>query len=149
MECYACKSISGEKRISPGPIIHEGKYWLVEHAYPTQLKGWLVIVTKRHVETLHELTKQEFAELGEICERTTKILHEALNCEKEYSMCLAEVEHFQHIHFHIIPKPHDLPAELKGSKIFAMLKVEESDAIARHDIEQFCINLKNRYAIDL
>lgn len=120
MECYSCKSNSGEKRISPGPTIYEGEYWLIEHAYPAKLKGWLVIVTKRHVETLHELTTDEFAELGFLCEKTTKLLHELLDCEKEYSMCLAELKHFNNIHFHIVPKPRDLPSELKGANIFAM-----------------------------
>ena len=43
MECLICCSISGERRISPGPFIYEGAYWLVDHAYPTLLKGWLVI----------------------------------------------------------------------------------------------------------
>ncbi len=145
MECYSCKSISGEKRISPGPVIYEGRYWLIEHAYPSKLKGWLVIITKRHVETLHELTKEEFAELGEICEKTTKLLHEILGCEKEYIMCFAELEHFNHIHFHIVPKPHDLPRELRGAKVFAMLKVEEKDAIPRKEIKEFCESLKNKF----
>ena len=56
MECWTCKSNLGEKRISPGPTIYEGKYWLVEHAYPIKMIGWLVIVLKRHAEALHELT---------------------------------------------------------------------------------------------
>jgi len=145
MECYTCKSTSGEQRISPGPTIYEGNYWLVEHAYPSKLKGWLVILTKRHVETLHELSKEEFAELAEISEKTTKILQETLNCEKEYSMCLAEAEHFNHIHFHIVAKPHDLPTELKGAKIFAMLKVEEQDAIPPAEIKELCEELKNKF----
>lgn len=145
MECYSCKSISGEKRISPGPIVYEGKNWLIEHAYPSKLKGWLVLVTKRHVEALHELNEEEFIELGEICSKTTKILHEFLNCEKEYSMCLAEVEHFNHIHFHIVPKPKDLPKEFWGAKVFAMLKVDEKDAIPKEEIKEFCEHLKNRF----
>jgi diadenosine tetraphosphate (Ap4A) HIT family hydrolase len=145
MECYTCKSNSGEKRVSPGCTIYEGKHWLIEHAYPSKLKGWLVIITKRHVETLHELTKEEFIELGEICEKTTKILHEELNCEKEYSMCLAEKEHFNHIHFHIVPKPHNLPRELRGSKIFEMLKVEEKDALPHQEIKEFCEMLKSKF----
>ena len=66
MECFSCRSISGDKRISPGPYIHEGNYWLVDHAYPTSLKGWLVIVLKRHVEALHELSQEEFKELADI-----------------------------------------------------------------------------------
>ena len=47
MECLTCKSNSGEQRISPGPTIYEGQYWLVEHAYPVKRVGWIVIVLKR------------------------------------------------------------------------------------------------------
>lgn len=145
MECYACRSISGEKRISPGPPIHEGKYWIIEHAYPSSLKGWLVILTKRHVEALHDLTKEEFFELGELCEKASRILHQTLSCEKEYSMCLAEKEHFNHIHFHIVAKPYDLPSELKGTNIFAMIKVEENDSISREEIKEFCEMLRDKF----
>ena len=43
LDCSTCRSISGERRISPGPTVYGGRYWLIEHAYPTRLKGWLVI----------------------------------------------------------------------------------------------------------
>lgn len=142
MECYVCKSLSGKKRISPGSVIHTGKYWIVEHAYPSALKGWMVIVLKRHAEALHELTKKEFVELAEISEKLIKRLHKILKCEKEYSMCLAEKEHFYHIHVHIVPKPYNLSKELKGAKIFEMLKVSEKDAVPNQEIRELCEKLK-------
>src|SRR5690348_12644608 len=67
MECWTCKSNTGEKRISPGPTIFEGNYWLVEDTYPIKILGWLVIVLKRHAEALHELTAEEFIELEPVC----------------------------------------------------------------------------------
>lgn len=145
MECWTCKSNSGEKRISPGPTIYEGEYWLVEHAYPVKIIGWLVIVLKRHVEALHELTAEEFAELGQIQSKFTRLLFEELHCEKEYISCFAEAEHFAHIHFHVFAKPHDFPDELKGGKSFALLKVSTEKAIAPGDIIVFCEMLKKRF----
>lgn len=141
MGCYTCFSNSGERRISPAPTIYEGKYWLVEHVYPTKLKGWIVIVTKRHIEALHDLTKEEFAEFTEICENSAKALYKLTGCEKEYCMCFAEVEHFQHIHFHLVPKPHDLPDDAIGSKIFSMIKIDIKDAVAKEEIIEFCSEL--------
>lgn len=141
MECYTCMSNSGERRISPAPTIYDGKYWLVEHVYPTKLKGWIVIVTKRHVEALHELTKEEFAEFSEICEASAKALYKLTGCEKEYCMCYAEVEHFQHIHFHVVPKQQDLPDEMKGSKIFSLNRIDEKDAVPVIEIKAFCTQL--------
>ncbi len=142
MDCYTCRSLSGERRISPGPTIVEGRYWLIEHAYPTRLKGWLVIVLKRHAEALHEMTREEFVELGELQALAVRLLHDELDCAKEYAVCFAEAEHFQHIHFHIVARPRDLPDEFKGTKIYAMINITEAEALPREDIKTFCEMLK-------
>ena len=144
MQCYTCRSLSGERRISPGPTIYQGRYWLIEHAYPTCLRGWLVIVLKRHVVALHELTREEFVELGELQALAVRLLHETLDSAKEYSVCFAEKEGFQHIHFHIVAIPNDLPDELKGTKVFAMINVTETEALPREEVKAFCEALRNR-----
>ena len=143
--CYSCLSNSAIRRISPGPTIFEGDYWLIEHAYPCGIKGWLVLVLKRHAEALHELTTAEFAESGVLLGRTASILHAVSGSEKEYAMCLAEVEHFKHIHFHVVAKPIDLPEELKGTRIFAMLKVSEQEAVPKEEVKAFCELLRDRF----
>ncbi|MDO8593074.1 MAG: HIT family protein [bacterium] len=145
MECYSCKSISGEKRLSPGPTIYESEYWYLEHAYPCALKGWLVLVLKRHVEALDKLDKDEFSELGRLQEKTIKILKQEMNCEKEYVMCLAEHENFRHIHVHIIAKPDNLPAELTGAKIFAMLKPEQKTPLPPEQVKELCGKLRDKF----
>jgi len=146
MDCWTCKSNSGEKRISPGPTIFEGKFWLVEHAYPIRIIGWIDLVLKRHAEALHELTVEEFAELAQIQARLIPLLHEELHCEKEYISCYAEMEHFQHIHVHIFAKPADLPDDLKGGRSFALLKVAPEEAIPPGDIISFCELLRDKFA---
>ena len=78
-------------------------------------------------------------------EKTTKALHKTLKCEKEYTMCLAEAEHFNHIHFHIIPKPHDLPDEFKGTKIFGLLKVTPENSTPPKKVQELCERLKLNY----
>lgn len=145
MECWTCKSNAGEKRISPGPTIFEGQYWLVEHAYPIKAIGWLVIVLKRHAEALHELTTEEFTELAQLQGQLAHFLHEELNCEKEYVSCYAESEYFHHIHFHIFAKPFHFPEELKGGGSFALLKVTPEEAVPPQEIISFCERLKDRF----
>lgn len=145
MECWTCKSNTGEKRISPGPTIFEGKYWFVEHAYPVKTIGWIVIVLKRHAEALHELSAKEFAELGQIQARLIHLLYEVLECEKEYVSCYAEMEHFRHIHVHAFAKPHDLPEEWKGGKSFALLKVSAEEAVSPMETTAFCEILKQKW----
>lgn len=138
MECYSCKSISGERSISPGPTIYSGEYWLIEHAYPCGMKGWLVIVLRRHASALYELTSSEFAELGVLLEKTASALYRATGCEKEYVACFSEAEHFDHVHFHIVAKSAALPTELKGPAIFKMLKVSAEEAVPSNEIAAFC-----------
>ena len=149
MECLTCKSNTGEKRISPGPTIFEGRYWLVEHAYPIKIIGWIVIVLKRHAEALHELTVVEFIELAQIQARLIPLLHEELHCEKEYVSCYAEMEHFQHIHFHVFARPVGIPDELKGGRSFALLKVTPEEAVAPVEIISFCKLLRDKLAYTL
>ena len=145
MECWTCKSNTGEKRISPGPTIFEGKYWFVEHAYPVKVIGWLVIVLKRHAEALHDLTTEEFVELGQIQARLTRLLYEELHCEKEYISCYAEMEHFRHIHVHVFARPVDLPDDLKGGGSFALLKVQPEQAAPPKEVIAFCELLRDRW----
>ena len=145
MDCWICRSNSGEKRISPGPTIFEGKYWFVEHAYPVKVIGWIVIVLKRHAAALHELTAEEFIELGQIQARLIPLLHKELHCEKEYISCYAEMEHFRHIHVHVFARPADLPEELKGGHSFALLKVTPEEAVPPKEIIAFCKLLRDQW----
>ena len=136
--CFTCLSNSGEKRISPGPTIYAGQYWLVEHAYPVRRTGWIVIVLKRHAEALHELSADEFRELGMIQARLMNVLHEVTDCEKEYLACYAELENFKHVHIHVFAKPRDLPKELMGGKSFEILHVSAEEAAPKESVAEFC-----------
>lgn len=146
LTCFSCLSSSGERRISPGRTIYTGEHWLVEHTYLCGMVGWLVIVLRRHEEALHELSPAEWAELGILQQRAAMQMHCALDCEKEYVMGLAEVVGFQHIHFHVVAKLRDLPAELTGTRIFAMLKVSAQDAVPPENIAAFCEQMQMLFA---
>ena len=141
--CLSCLSNSGEKRISPGGQIFNGSYWIVEHAYPTGLLGWIVIVLKRHSEVLHDLTRDEWHELGEINYRLMRVLHKELDTEKEYLCCFSEGEGFKHIHFHIIPKTESFDEVYSSSRSFMYLKLSEDESVSKESIIQLCSTLNN------
>jgi diadenosine tetraphosphate (Ap4A) HIT family hydrolase len=122
--CRTCRSISGEDPISPGGRIAEGSSWIVEHAYPTSLRGWVVIVLRRHAEALHELTPEEFTELATLQDAVAGALRAETGCVKEYVACFAEAEGFSHLHLHVIPRGADIPADLVGPKVFGYLGAE-------------------------
>ncbi|PIY94019.1 MAG: hypothetical protein COX78_01050 [Candidatus Levybacteria bacterium CG_4_10_14_0_2_um_filter_35_8] len=118
MRCDICLSNSGKKRISPGKQIYNGKFWLIEHAYPSKIKGWLVIVLKKHKNVLHDLTPEEFKELSMLQHKTSILLKNEFDCKKEYIACFSEKKHYQHIHFHIIPVAKNLSDNNLGPNLF-------------------------------
>jgi diadenosine tetraphosphate (Ap4A) HIT family hydrolase len=144
--CWSCESNAGVRRISPGPPVYEGTHWLVEHAYPTALLGWLVIVLRRHAAALHELSTDEFHELARIQAMVIPLLATTLQTEKEYVACYAEAEHFQHVHFHVVPVTSDMPATVRGARSFSLLMVSEADALDPTRVRSFCESLRARLA---
>jgi diadenosine tetraphosphate (Ap4A) HIT family hydrolase len=135
--CLVCQSLSGEKRIWPGPTLYAGRYWVVEHAYPINLTGWLVIVLKRHAEALHDLTEGEFEELAALQKLSARALHETFGCAKEYAICLAESQGFKHLHYHVVARAPDLPE----TNIFKMLSAGQNEACPPAVIQTFCEQL--------
>lgn len=146
-DCLTCRSLSGEAPLAPGPAVHGGRFWVIEHAYPCRLKGWLVIVLRRHAPALHELTGEEWAELADLQQRAALFLRREVGCEKEYVMCFAESPRHQHVHVHVVGKPADLPAGFKGSHIFGLMAASESepDVVPRDEITAFCEQLRQRW----
>lgn len=144
-DCRSCLGLAGTPRISPGPPIHVGQFWQVEHAYPSKLLGWLVIVLRRHAVALHELTPAEFSELGPFVERTVRKLHQRLGTAKEYVACYAEQGGFEHIHFHVVPRADDLPEEFRGAGSFAFLQVPAAEAVDPEVVRRFCETLRRDF----
>ena len=143
-ECWSCRSLRGEGRISPGCPVFDGRYWVLEHAYPSGLSGWLVLVLKRHAAAAHELTSEEFDELGLLLEPTVRTIRDAFDTEKEYVLLLAEGEHFRHVHVHVIPVGSEMPKDLRGASVFGWLKMEPQPPRV---IEEVCKDLSRRFAL--
>jgi diadenosine tetraphosphate (Ap4A) HIT family hydrolase len=111
---------------------------MVDHVYPTTYLGWLVILPKRHIEALHELRKEEFQELAEIEYKLVQVMCLDSAIQKEYLMCFAEGEGFHHVHMHVVPRPIDLPADLKGPHIFGLLAEDADHAVPAQALTAFC-----------
>ena len=141
MTCPVCESNEGRKRISPGPTIYEGEHWVVEHAYPTSLLGWLVIVLKRHAESLHDLSRAEGVELGLLQWAVARAQKAQTGCLKSYSVFFAEATDFAHTHFHMVPRAEDLSPELRGGRVFAYLKAAPENVLTGEEVAAFCAHI--------
>jgi diadenosine tetraphosphate (Ap4A) HIT family hydrolase len=95
--------------------------WRVAHAFGTRLPGWLVVLPRRHVTALDQLTSAEQAELGPLLAAVTAALRDIIQCSKTYVAMFAEAEGFEHIHFHVIPRKDDLDPAFRGPFVFTLL----------------------------
>lgn len=119
--CLTCRSVAGEGPISPVPRILRAERWVVEHVGPSGRPGWMVLATIAHRAALHELTQEEWAELGELLPRVVDAVHGATGCESEYVAAFYERPGFRHVHWHVVPRFTDDPPELRGPGMFSLL----------------------------
>ena len=141
-QCLTCPSNSGERRISPGETVHKGRFWVVEHAYPSGLLGWLVIVLRRHAEALHELTTAEMDELATVQRAVVEAIHAETECEKEYLMCLSEAPGFRHLHIHVVPRDPDLRSDRRGRAVFGFLRPTDEELVSEATVAAFCDRMR-------
>jgi diadenosine tetraphosphate (Ap4A) HIT family hydrolase len=125
--CLTCELVTlrdrGETR--PWDCIHRTAHWDVVHSYNTSLPGWLVLVARRHIEAIDELTDAEAVELGVLLRRTSAALREVTGCVKTYVCQFAEQAEHPHVHFHVIPRLADQPDDHRGPRVFAYLGVPD------------------------
>lgn len=121
MDCFVCHNNDHFDQLPPRERIAADPYWRVAHAFNTSLPGWLVLVPRRHVTSIAELTDAEAAALGTWQVRLSRALHDVTGCEKTYVMQFAEQEGFGHVHFHVVPRMPDIPDEHRGPAVFHYL----------------------------
>ena len=117
--CKSCQASQGLISLTVSPRILETAHWIIEHVHPTSIEGWLVVVLNRHCSALHQLTEEEFTELGQLLRLLCQALHEILQTEKEYVMQFAEGEGFNHVHFHVVARLPVWPESLRGPRVFS------------------------------
>jgi diadenosine tetraphosphate (Ap4A) HIT family hydrolase len=121
MDCYNCHCDARFDQLPARERIAADQHWRAAHAIRTALPGWLVLVPRRHVTTIAELTDEEAATLGSWQVRLSRALHEVTGCAKTYVAQFSEAEGSSHVHFHLVPRPPDLPADRRGPNIFGHL----------------------------
>ncbi len=96
------------------------------HSFNTAVPGWLVLLPRRHVTAVHDLTDAEAGALGVWQVGLSRALRGVTGCLKTYVVQFAESEGFAHVHFHIVPRA-DLPAAHRGPGIFGLLDCPEME----------------------
>lgn len=145
-ECWCC--VNGARPdMPPRERVYVGPRWRVAHAFGTSLPGWLVLLPRRHVIALDQLTAEEAADLGPLLRAATSALRAVTRCGKTYVALFAESEGFQHVHFHVIPRHSDLDAGLRGPLVFGLLGDDPARNVPEQVMDQLAVRLADALRI--
>ena len=142
--CKTCELISNrDAGIAPlWDCIYRTPLWDVAHSYDTALPGWLVLVARRHIESLDELTDPEAVELGRLIRKTSIALREATGCIKTYVIQFAEAAEHPHVHFHVIPRMADQPDSRRSTQIFGYLGVPDEERVSQEVMNTIAVKVR-------
>jgi diadenosine tetraphosphate (Ap4A) HIT family hydrolase len=143
-ECLTCALIARRDagQAPPWDNIYRAAHWDLVHSYNTSLPGWLVLVARRHVVAIDELTDEEMAELGVLLRRTSAALRQVTGCLKTYVCQFAEQAEHPHVHFHVIPRMADQPDERRGPRVFGYLGVADEDRISEEQMNEIAAHIR-------
>lgn len=136
--CMTCELIARRDR-GEAPLwdaIYRTDHWDLVHAYNTSLPGWLVLVARRHVAAIDELTDEEAAELGRLLRQASVALRQTVGCVKTYVCQFAEQAEHPHVHFHIVPRIADQPEERRGPRVFGYLGASDEERVSEETMNE-------------
>ncbi|MCA9996233.1 MAG: HIT family protein [Anaerolineales bacterium] len=142
--CHTCE-LTRQRDAGTAPLwdnIWRTAHWDVVHAYNTSLPGWLVLVARRHIEAVAELTEDEAAELGILQQRVSALLGDVTGCVKTYIVQFAEAKDHPHVHFHIIPRMADQPEAYRSTNIFSYLGVPDAERVPEVDMDAIALQIR-------
>jgi diadenosine tetraphosphate (Ap4A) HIT family hydrolase len=144
--CKSCELIAN-RNAGTAPLwdcIYRTPLWDVAHCYETALPGWLVLIARRHIESLDELTDPEAVELGRLIHSTSSALKEITGCVKTYVLQFAESPQHPHVHFHIIPRMADQPEDRRSTQIFGYLGVPEDERVSQEVMNAIALKVREK-----
>ena len=142
MECFTCRGNDLIDTLPPREVVAADGHWRVAHAFDTALPGWLVLVPRRHVITVADLTDDEAAGLGFWQVRLSRALRAVTGCVKSYVVQFAEQEGFAHVHFHVVPRLADLPGDRRGPRIFGYLGAPAEERVDETRRDELAVALR-------
>lgn len=144
MSCRTCEMTARRDR-GEAPIwdsIVRTENWDVVHAYDTSHEGWLVLVLRRHVHAMADMTDGEAAELGPLVRDVSRALARVLGVPRTYVVQLAEHPLHPHVHVHVIARPENLPKELRGPAVFGKLGVPKFSRVTEERMDEIALAMR-------
>ena len=105
--CSACAEVAGDVPAPGGVIVDDGLWYVSHHAGPFTDPGELIVKTRRHCESLAELTPAEADALGPVLRAGVRALERVVVAERIYAVSFNE--RIRHVHFLLLPRTAKMP----------------------------------------
>lgn len=105
--CSGCAEIAGEIAAPGGVILDDGLWFVSHHTGAFTDPGELIVKTRRHCESLGDLTAAEADSLGVILRAGVGALERVVGAERIYAVSFNE--RMRHVHFLLLPRTADMP----------------------------------------
>ena len=148
-DCLSCRLMQARDKgaAPPWDSIYRSEFWDLVHAYNTSYLGWLVLVARRHIAALDEMTFAEAADLGALLRESSLALKRHTGCQKTYVMQFAESADHPHVHFHIVPRmPHQAPEDI-AYRVMRHLGVPLSERCSEDDMNALALAIRRELAL--
>ncbi len=100
-DCPFCRQTVLEQQ-----SVYEGEHLRVLVDYEPRVKGHLLVVTKRHLFKIHELSKEEWEEMATVIPKIVQVFSAFLGTDQYVVIEKNGPNAYQqipHVHFHVIP----------------------------------------------
>lgn len=105
--CSACAEVAGAVSAPGGVVLDDGLWFVSHHTGPFTDPGELIVKTRRHCESLSELTAEEAAALGPLLRAAVGALERVVVAERIYAVSFNE--RIRHLHFLLLPRTATMP----------------------------------------
>lgn len=105
--CSACAEVAGQVAAPGGVIVDDGLWYVSHHTGPFTDPGELIVKTRRHCESLAELTPAEASALGPVLRAGIRALERVVVAERIYAVSFNE--RIRHVHFLLLPRTASMP----------------------------------------
>jgi len=105
--CSACAEMAGDVPAPGGVIVDDGLWYVSHHSGPFTDPGELILKTRRHCESLAELTPAEADALGPVLRAGVRALERVVVAERIYAVSFNE--RIRHVHFLLLPRTANMP----------------------------------------
>ena len=105
--CSACAEIAGVVSAPGGVILDNGLWYASHHTGRFTDPGELILKTRRHCESLADLTEAEASALGPLLHAGVRALQQVVEADRIYAVSFNE--RVRHVHFLLLPRTAAMP----------------------------------------